>query len=360
MVTKQDQDVSMKIAYLLALTVALPLQGCAINATKALLKSYPNTSTTNSKNETGLCANKEVRGETLTNTSRKGVVVIESGNSTGSGFLFESSPEESLILTNSHVINNELKVTVELIDGRSYPGTVISNAGGEEWENDIAIVKAPFSSNNTLKLSDKLPLVGSDVYAIGAPEGLNFSVTKGIVSSLRGEKNELIQLDAALNPGNSGGPVMNTQGCVIGMSTFIQEESEGLNFALSAVPLKNFVNSPYQIATAPRNVSPSTTASESQGNDTARKTNCWFQMKPADESLTGSHCSIKMRSDSGDHKIYEMIDSEELRRVIVLWDNETVEVILDGNFHEGSWWIDEEEDVIVELKGGTFAFTPTT
>ena len=83
--------------------------------------------------------------------------------------------------------------------------------------------------------------IGSDVIAIGSPEGLDFSITKGIVSSLR-ENNKIVQTDTALNPGNSGGPLVNTNGCVVGMNTSGLENSEGLNFAISSETISRFIN----------------------------------------------------------------------------------------------------------------------
>ena len=83
-----------------------------------------------------------------------------------------------------------------------------------------------------INLSRKPINIGDEVFAIGTPKGLDFSLSRGIISAIR-QNGEIIQTDVALNSGNSGGPLIDKYGCVIGINTFDIENTEGLNFAIS-------------------------------------------------------------------------------------------------------------------------------
>ncbi|MFS6827246.1 trypsin-like peptidase domain-containing protein [Cyanobium sp. ATX-6F1] len=91
-----------------------------------------------------------------------------------------------------------------------------------------------------LKLNDRPSAVGQEVFVIGAPKGLEFSLSRGVVSSLR-DRDGILQIDAAINPGNSGGPVLDARNCVAGIATFKYNDSEGLNFAVSAAAVRDFL-----------------------------------------------------------------------------------------------------------------------
>ena len=155
---------------------------------------------------------------------------------TGSGFLI--SPE-GFIVTNSHVINKADEITVNLPDGTSYLADLI----GEDPSTDIAVIRiyghnfefAGFGNSKKLK-------VGQLVIAIGNPFGFQFTVTTGVVSALGRSMysytgrliDGVIQTDAALNPGNSGGPLINSLGEVIGINTAIISSAQGLCFAVGS------------------------------------------------------------------------------------------------------------------------------
>jgi S1-C subfamily serine protease len=156
----------------------------------------------------------------------------------GSGFILD---KQGHILTNNHVIDNAQKVEVTLSDKHKYKATVV----GVDKAHDLALLQinnAPDLQPATLAESVNLT-VGQRVYAIGNPFGLSGTMTRGIISairSIRGPGNspieDAIQTDAAVNPGNSGGPLLNSRGEVIGITTLIAnngaDQSSGIGFAI--------------------------------------------------------------------------------------------------------------------------------
>jgi S1-C subfamily serine protease len=155
---------------------------------------------------------------------------------TGSGFLI--SPE-GFIVTNHHVIENATDVKVGFSDGR----VVNAELRGSDPSTDIAILKIYEPNLQSLSFADSDKLqVGQIAIAIGNPLGLQHTVTAGVVSalgrSLRASNGRLIddviQTDAALNPGNSGGPLVNSAGQVIGVNTAMIPTAQGLCFAVSS------------------------------------------------------------------------------------------------------------------------------
>ncbi len=163
----------------------------------------------------------------------------ERGAGSGSGFVFAS---EGLILTNAHVVGSGASagsLKVVLPDGRTCDGTAI----GADEDTDLAVVKISAGGLSALRLGSAHTLrQGQLVVAIGNPFGFQHTVTAGVVSatgrSLRARTgrlmNGLIQTDAALNPGNSGGPLVDVHGEVVGINTAVIMPAQGISFAVSA------------------------------------------------------------------------------------------------------------------------------
>ena len=180
--------------------------------------------------------------------AKPGVVRIESGGGTGSGFIFETKTSDSsaLVLTNYHVIEGHTSVTVTVRDVVTYSGRV----QGVDPQRDLAVVRICCGSFTTLPFGHARDLnVGAEVVAVGYALGLGGSatVTKGIVSANRFDNYDsrwVIQTDAPINPGSSGGPLLTADGKVIGINTFKQEVSssgrfvEGVGFAVSGVTVQ--------------------------------------------------------------------------------------------------------------------------
>ena len=178
------------------------------------------------------------------------VVYIESVKSniktgSGSGFIYKEDDKYGYVLTNHHVISGASKVEITNINGDTYEAEVL---GSDEY-SDIAVLRvdkklvlkvAALGSNENTKLGDT-------VFTVGSPLGKTYmgSVTKGIISGKNRKittskkyVTEVLQVDAALNPGNSGGPLVNINGEVIGINSIklAQEEIEGMGFA---IPIEN-------------------------------------------------------------------------------------------------------------------------
>lgn len=158
----------------------------------------------------------------------------------GSGFVYNFTGR-IVIITNYHVVNNAINITVTYVSGNGYVATVL----GSDPYADLAVLSmdAPQSGYKPLEIVSSSTLeVGDPVIAVGNPYGLAGSMTVGIISALGRTITEemtggysianVIQTTAPLNPGNSGGPLLNYQGQVVGITTAIVEDSQGVGFAI--------------------------------------------------------------------------------------------------------------------------------
>ncbi|MDX2272333.1 MAG: trypsin-like peptidase domain-containing protein [Cyanobacteriota bacterium] len=154
----------------------------------------------------------------------------------GSGILITP---DGYVLTNHHVVANDRPITVILADGSRYPAERV----GEDADTDLALLRLPESGLPVATLGNSDPLkVGQGVIAIGNPLGLQATVTAGVVSALGRTLRsvsgrlieEVIQTDAALNPGNSGGALVNSRAEVVGVNTAIIAGAQGICFAIPA------------------------------------------------------------------------------------------------------------------------------
>lgn len=162
----------------------------------------------------------------------------------GTGFVFDS---RGYILTNEHVVNG---ATTVLLRQYGKQKQVEASVVASDYRHDIAILKAPIQLPPTvLKLSSqKQAHPGEWVVAIGSPLGLDHTVTVGIISAIArplkiGDRDypNLLQTDAAINRGNSGGPLINLRGEIVGMNTAVSQSSQGIGFAIAADVLRDSV-----------------------------------------------------------------------------------------------------------------------
>ena len=174
----------------------------------------------------------------------KSVVIVKTNKGLGSGFYVEKNK----IVTNYHVIENSTKVTVENHDGKIGSAKILKT----DKMRDLALLEVNLKGK-PVKLSEEALYSGMQVAALGHPSGLSFSMTQGIISSIRkhsttydvtGNSNILfVQTDAAINKGNSGGPLFH-KNSVIGVNTqgLSKSKTEGLNFAVHVAELKKFLD----------------------------------------------------------------------------------------------------------------------
>jgi V8-like Glu-specific endopeptidase len=175
------------------------------------------------------------------------VVVIQgttdSGEVLGSGFI---ASKDGKIVTNLHVIREMKTANVQLANGEIFDTALVL---ATDERRDLAVLKIAGFDLPVLELGNSDTLtVGEPVVIVGSPRGLEGTVTAGILSSIRdsGDGFKILQTDAAVNPGNSGGPLVNNKGQTIGVVSFKLRSSENLNFAIPINYVRGLLNNPHQ------------------------------------------------------------------------------------------------------------------
>jgi putative serine protease PepD len=201
-----------------------------------------------SVNEIYRRSNRGVVDITVSGSSSSPFGPSQSSQAEGSGFVYDSKGD---IVTNQHVVDGAQSITVKFWNGKTYKATIV----GTDSSTDLAVVRvnAPASELHPLSLGDSGALqVGDGVVAIGSPFGLEGTVTSGIVSALHREMrsqsgftiDDSIQTDAAINHGNSGGPLLDESGQVIGVNSQIESDSggnDGVGFAIPSNTVSKIV-----------------------------------------------------------------------------------------------------------------------
>ncbi|HEX7898077.1 MAG TPA: trypsin-like peptidase domain-containing protein [Planctomycetota bacterium] len=159
-------------------------------------------------------------------------VQLQEGTGFGSGSIMN---QKGLILTNKHVIDGARSIAVALKDGRQFKASLVA----EHDTYDLALIRlnGDVGTLPVLSFSSAAPGVGEDMVIIGHPKGMSWSLTSGKVSQIRNSEREpgkqiYVQTDAAVNPGNSGGPLLNLRGQILGVVTMKFANAEGMAFAI--------------------------------------------------------------------------------------------------------------------------------
>ena len=176
---------------------------------------------------------------------RPAVVRIQTRSGSGSGVIFDTQGQTGYVITNHHVLEGQVRVSVKVNDSVSYSGSVL----GTDSVRDLAVVTICCGDFQTLPFGDATALQpGDEVVAIGYPLGLpgEATITRGIVSAMRYDPTHriyMIQTDAAVNPGNSGGPLLSMSGRILGINTSKISEIgvEGVGFAISEQTVQQHV-----------------------------------------------------------------------------------------------------------------------
>jgi serine protease Do len=185
--------------------------------------------------------------EDIVRDSMPSIVVVSTSDGWGSGFLVSSS---GVVVTNAHVVRGHSSASVVLSNGTTVESTDIFI----DEDRDLALIKLPGDGYRFLTISHTLPAVGADVLAIGSPgmgsTRMTNTVTKGIVGGIRTfEDGTWIQTDTAMNHGNSGGPLIDREGEVVGVNTLRAPPSEyaGMNFSLASTEIDQLLRSKFGV-----------------------------------------------------------------------------------------------------------------
>lgn len=164
------------------------------------------------------------------------IVVVYTDNGIGSGF----AVDKNTIITNAHVVDYFTTVSVKLYNNKICSGKVIKT----DKDIDLALIQVDESLTPLTLGSEDDISIGEEVYAIGAPKDIPYTMTKGIISAKNREIGDYdyIQIDASINEGNSGGPLLDENGKVIGINTMKIMDAEGIGFVIGTSYIEDFIN----------------------------------------------------------------------------------------------------------------------
>jgi serine protease Do len=285
--------------------------------------------------EASSCATGRQSAEEVFRSAREGVAVVSSGNSLGSAFVVAQQDGMTYLATNAHVVGGSEVVRLKWVDGSSDRARVVARGSGKAPTSDLALLAVEGQRGKVLRLRDQTSAVGQEVFVIGAPKGLEFSLSRGVVSSLRGNE-QILQIDAAVNPGNSGGPVLDAGNCVAGIATFKYGDSEGLNFAVSSKVVREF------LAQLPTGGS-TTRQPETASND---DTLCLFRASGGEEEQIP--CRISRVSARNGGTLYDLAWADGSRNAYAFFRDGRVAIRAD----DGSGRAQSDEGTFRLLQGG--------
>ena len=234
------------------------------------------------------CSIQEYTAEELFDNSKNGIAVVRTESGVGSAFVVKHEDNSTLLITNGHVVDGESIVNLKWSDGSQNQAAVVKIGDSQSLDNDLALLEVRGIAGKVLNIKQHKAKIGADIITLGAPRGLEFTITRGIVSAHR-EEGRVIQIDAPINPGNSGGPILDKTGCVVGVSTYIRRDSEGLAFGIASRQLTAFLNREVQ-------TTPSKHFSGGSNNMAATKYPqlCWTSAHPEapKDKLTSLPCKV--------------------------------------------------------------------
>ncbi|MCP9773589.1 serine protease [Synechococcus sp. Tobar12-5m-g] len=273
----------------------------------------------------GSCSARNLSAEQVFSTASKGVAVVSTGEGLGSAFVVAHQGGQTYLITNTHVVRGSDTVRLKWVDGSSDAAQVVARGSGDTPTSDLALLAVAGSRGTPLAMGDHPAAVGQEVFVIGAPKGLEFSLSRGVVSSVR-EKDRILQIDAAVNPGNSGGPVLDRGNCVAGVATFKLNDSEGLNFAISASVVRDFLaNLPAaaagEQAAAPR---PPEAGANADGGETL----CLFK-RPESADPEQIPCRLSDAQTPDGQTIYQLAWADGSRNTYAFFGNGLVAIQAD-------------------------------
>ncbi len=338
--------------------LALTLSGCGlvratadVPSARAAAATRPAPAARAEAIEPRSCAAGRQSAEEVFRSARDGVAVVSSGNSLGSAFVVAQQNGMTYLATNAHVVDGSEVVRLKWVDGSSDRARVVARGSGEAPTSDLALLAVEGQRGKVLRMRDQSSAVGQEVFVIGAPKGLEFSLSRGVVSSLRGNE-QILQIDAAVNPGNSGGPVLDAGNCVAGIATFKYGDSEGLNFAVSSKVVREF------LAQLPAKGQPETARGPetAPGDDTV----CLFRAAGGEEEQIP--CRINRVSGRHGGTLYDLAWADGSRNAYAFFRDGRVAIRAEDN--SGQARDDEgtfrrfEGGVAVRSSGDSLAFIP--